>query len=149
MRDVYAIFGTLLALGIAFPGWLFAWWLLFPSRVEQARRQIKEHTRRSFIWGAIGTIAIALVFKLLPNASVSWRDVFVGGAVTAVLLEIGTILVAEYISEGTVGSAFEAAGIVAVLLIAIYFLAQFFIFGIVFTRVFADTFGGGIHLRKE
>lgn len=67
MRDVYAIFGTLLALGIAFPGWLFAWWLLFPNRVEQAGQQISEHTRRSFIWGIVGTVVIALPALILAN----------------------------------------------------------------------------------
>jgi membrane protein len=53
-----------------------------------------------------------------------------------------------YLAKGNVGSAFEAAGTVAVLLIAIYFLSQFFILGTVFTRVFADFYGRGIHPRK-
>ncbi len=40
MADVYAIFGTLLALGIAFPGMLTAWWLLFPRTVEGAQQRL-------------------------------------------------------------------------------------------------------------
>ena len=96
----------------------------------------------------IYTAAIALVFKLLPDARIRWKDAVIGAGVTALLLSAGTKMLGWYLAKGSVGSAFEAAGTVAVLLIAIYFLAQFFIFGTVFTKVFADFYGGGIHPRK-
>ena len=96
----------------------------------------------------IYTAAIALVFKFLPDARIRWKDAVIGAGVTAVLLLAGTKMLGWYLAKGNVGSAFEAAGTVAVLLIAIYFLAQFFIFGTVFTRVFADIYGAGIHPRK-
>jgi len=96
----------------------------------------------------IYTTAIALLFKLLPDAQISWKDAVIGAGVTAFLLTAGTKMLGWYLAKGNVGSAFEAAGTVAVLLIAIYFLAQFFIFGAVFTRVFADCYGRGIHPRK-
>lgn len=50
MADVYAIFGTLLALGIAFPGLLTAWWLLFPNKVEKARGRFEAHP-----WKTLGS----------------------------------------------------------------------------------------------
>lgn len=50
MADVYAIFGTLLALGIAFPGLLTAWWLLFPNKVEKARQRFEAHP-----WKTLGS----------------------------------------------------------------------------------------------
>ena len=96
----------------------------------------------------IYTAAIALLYKLLPDAHIRWKDAVIGAGVTALLLSAGTKMLGWYLAKGSVGSAFEAAGTVAVLLIAIYFLAQFFIFGTVFTRVFADFYGGGIHPRK-
>ena len=96
----------------------------------------------------IYTAAIALVFKFLPDARIRWKDAVIGAGVTALLLSAGTKMLGWYLAKGSVGSAFEAAGTVAVLLIAIYFLAQFFIFGTVFTKVFADFYGGGIHPRK-
>lgn len=97
---------------------------------------------------AIGTVAIALVFKLLPDARVSWKDAVIGAGVTALLLSAGVKGLGWHVANWKVDSAFEAAGSVAVLLIAIYFLSQFFIFGVVFTRAFADFYGSGIHPRK-
>ncbi len=94
----------------------------------------------------IGTLSLALMFKILPNAIVSWKDAAVGACVTALLLIIGGHLVGLYISRGGIQSAMEAAGAVAVLLISVYFLAQFLVFGTVFTRVYANMYGDGIRL---
>lgn len=88
--------------------------------------------------------AIALLFRFLPNGRISWRAALVGAGVTAVLLLTGTKMLGWYLARSNIGSAFEAAGTMALLLIAIYFLAQFFIFGAVLTRVFAEFYGGGI-----
>jgi membrane protein len=94
------------------------------------------------------TAAIALVFKVLPDARIGWKDAVVGAGVTTVLLSIGAKGLGRYIADWKIGSVFEALGSVAVLLIAIYFLSQFFIFGVVFTRVFANLHGNGIHPRE-
>ncbi len=93
---------------------------------------------------AISIVGITIVFKLLPNARVSWFDAFIGAVVTGTLLMEGTRGLGWYLSNSKFGSVFDAVGAVALLLIAIYFLAQIFIFGAVFTRVFADIYGGGI-----
>jgi membrane protein len=95
----------------------------------------------------IGMVSVALMFKYLPNAIVSWKDVFVGGFFTTLLLIGGAKILGWYVARGSCASAFEAAGTVAVLLIAVYFLAQFLVFGTVFTRVYANTFGNGIRPR--
>ena len=95
----------------------------------------------------IGTVAIALMFKTLPNVSVSWKDVSVGAFVTALLLIAGANILGLYVARCTLGSAFEAAGTVAVLLISVYFLAQFLVFGTVFTRIYANSFGNGVRSR--
>lgn len=92
--------------------------------------------------------AIALTFRFLPDARISWRAALIGAGVTALLLLTGTRMLGWYLARSNVGSAFEAAGTMAVLLIAIYFLAQCFIFGAVLTRVFAELYGGGIHPRN-
>jgi membrane protein len=98
---------------------------------------------------AIGTASIALLFKLLPSARISWKDAVIGATATALLLTVGANGLGWYLAKGNVGSAFEAAGTLAIVLIAIYFQAQFFIFGAVFTRVFAETYGSGIHPRDR
>lgn len=96
----------------------------------------------------IGIASIALLFKVLPEAFINWRDAFIGASVTVLLLSAGAKGLGWYVSNWKVGSPFEAAGSVAVLLIAIYLLSQFFIFGAVFTRVFAEHYGGGLQPRQ-
>lgn len=89
----------------------------------------------------IATLAFALIYKILPETDISWRDVWVGAFVTAMLVILATLIFGLYLSLGNVGSAFEAAGAFAVLLIAIYTIAQVFLFGAMFTRVFAEMYG--------
>ncbi|HEY1014582.1 MAG TPA: hypothetical protein VGE07_17870, partial [Herpetosiphonaceae bacterium] len=70
MADVFAVFGTLLAIGIAFPGLLAAWWLLFPGPVERARLQIDRHPWRCFWLGLLALVLLLLplgVLMALPN----------------------------------------------------------------------------------
>ncbi|QEG35435.1 YihY/virulence factor BrkB family protein [Bythopirellula goksoeyrii] len=97
----------------------------------------------------IGTVSMALMFKFLTNAVVGWKDVLVGGLTTTLLLVGGANLLGRYVAQGNFGSAFEAAGTVAVLLIAVYFLAQCLVFGTVFTRVYANMFGSGVRPRVK
>lgn len=65
MTDVYAIFGTLLALGIIFPGMLTAWWLLFPNRVELAHQRLEATPWRSFFAGVGAAVAAAISISIL------------------------------------------------------------------------------------
>ena len=92
----------------------------------------------------IATLAFALIFKILPEAEITWRDVWIGAIVTAILIALSLFIFGAYLSRGNVGSAFEAAGAFAVLLIGIYTIAQVFLFGAMFTRVFAATYGSKV-----
>jgi hypothetical protein len=65
MADVYAIFGTLLSLGIAFPGMLTAMWLLFPETVERARVRVHITPWRCFWFGVGTTLAVSLPISIL------------------------------------------------------------------------------------
>lgn len=89
----------------------------------------------------LATLSFAIIFKVLPDADVAWRDVWLGAALTAVLIEIGSVAVGFYLSQSNYASAFNAAGALAVLLVAIYYFAQIFLFGAVFTQVYASMFG--------
>jgi membrane protein len=89
-------------------------------------------------------LAFALVFKLLPNARVAWRDVWVGAAVTALLVILGINLVQIYLRATKLNSALDAAGSVAVFLMGFFFFGQILVFGAVFTRVYASMFGSKI-----
>ena len=86
-------------------------------------------------------VSLALIYRILPDTHVAWRDVWLGAAVTALLIRLGTGLVGIYFQISNPAAAFEAAGTLAVVLIAIYYLAQIFLFGAIFTKVYASMFG--------
>jgi hypothetical protein len=65
----------------------------------------------SVISAVVLTAAFALIFKLLPDVKVAWRDVWVGAAVTALLFIVGTFLIGLYLGTSAVGSAYGAAGL--------------------------------------
>jgi membrane protein len=86
-------------------------------------------------------VLFGLIFKFVPNVPIDWRDVGVGAAVTAILFMIGKSLLALYLTTAAVGSAYGAAGSLVALVVWVYYSAQIFFFGAVFTRVFAESVG--------
>jgi membrane protein len=75
------------------------------------------------------TLLFAMMFKLLPDTPVAWRDVWVGAVLTAVLFTLGKLLIGLYLGKSAIGSAYGAAGSLVVLLVWIYYSAQVLIFG--------------------
>lgn len=90
---------------------------------------------------AVVTTLFAVVFKLLPSINIPWRDVIPGAIVTAALFVIGKWGIGLYLARGATVSAYGAAGSMIALLMWIYYSAQIFFFGAVFTRQFAERFG--------
>jgi membrane protein len=84
---------------------------------------------------------VAMIFKILPDAHVAWKDVWIGAFATSVLFHIGKYLIGLYVGRASVGSAFGAAGSLAVLLVWIYYSAQLILLGAEFTRCYATRFG--------
>lgn len=93
---------------------------------------------------AVIAVFMALIFKLLPDAKIHWRDVWVGALVTAVLFQLGKYGIGLYIAKGSVGSTFGAAGSLAVLLVWVYYSSQIILFGAEFTRAYANRFGSHV-----
>jgi membrane protein len=87
------------------------------------------------------SVLFGLVFKFVPEAPVAWRDVAIGGVATAVLFTVGRSLLALYFSTSAVGSAYGAAGSLVAVVVWVYYSAQIFFFGAIFTRVYAERFG--------
>jgi membrane protein len=85
---------------------------------------------------AIYIVAFAMIYKFLPRAHIDWHDVWIGATVTAVLFEIGKLLIG-LVGMTSITSAFGAAGSLVVLLIWVYYSAQVFLLGAEFTRVYA------------
>ena len=91
------------------------------------------------------TLSFAIIYKVLPNVDIAWRDVWPGAALAAVVTLLAGMLLGIYFRIGGFGSAFEAAGTVTIVLIAINILAQIFLFGALFTREYAQWYGSEKH----
>lgn len=83
----------------------------------------------------------AVIYKMLPDAPLSWLDVVIGSIFTACLFTVGKYLIGLYIGNSAVASSFGAAGSVIALLLWVYYSAQIFFLGAEFTRQYALRFG--------
>ena len=83
------------------------------------------------------TVLFGLLYRVLPDSSVHWRDVWTGAAITALLFSTGKALIGLYLGHTTTGSPFGAAGSVVIFLLWVYYSAQIFLFGAEFTEVYA------------
>jgi membrane protein len=95
---------------------------------------------------SLGLIAVffALIFKYLPDVKITWRDVWVGAAVTSLLFHVGKIGLGIYLGRSAVASTFGAAGSLALLLVWVYYSAQIVLFGAEVTRLYAERYGSGL-----
>ena len=82
-----------------------------------------------------------MMFKVLPDAKVAWRDVWVGAALTALLFTIGKFAIGLYLGKSDVGSTYGAAGSLVIVLVWVYYSAQILLFGAEFTQVYANQVG--------
>jgi membrane protein len=92
----------------------------------------------------ITTLLFALIFKLLPDAHIAWRDVWVGAAMTAVLFTLGKFLIGLYLGQSGMTSSYGAAGSLVLVLVWVYYSALILFFGAEFTQVYANSYGKGI-----
>jgi membrane protein len=90
---------------------------------------------------AVVTGLFALIFKVIPDAEVKWRDVWLGAAFTAILFTLGKFLLGLYLGKAAVGSAYGAAGSIIALVVWVYYAAQILLLGAEFTQVQARRHG--------
>jgi membrane protein len=90
------------------------------------------------------TVLFAVVFRLLPDAEVAWRDVWLGAIVTSMLFALGEYLIGLYLTHSSVGSAYGAAGSLVVILVWIYYSALILMYGAEFTKLYANRYGSKI-----
>ncbi len=87
------------------------------------------------------TILFAVIYREIPDKLISWADVWLGAAVTAILFMAGRYAIGFYLSFSHFGSTFGVAGSLIVLLLWIYYSAEIFLWGVEFTQVFARRVG--------
>lgn len=83
----------------------------------------------------------AIMYKVLPETPIRWRDVAVGALAATGLFQGGKYLIALYIGQSNVASSFGAAGALIVLLLWIFYSAQIFLLGAEFTRAWTHVYG--------
>lgn len=97
---------------------------------------------------AVTTGLFGVIFKVLPDAKIKWKDVLGGAIATSVLFMIGKLLISLYISKSDIGNAYGAAGSLVILIVWIYYSAIILYFGAEFTKSYALKFGSEIHPSK-
>jgi membrane protein len=148
LRDRFVSYAMVLGMGF----------LLLVSLVISAALSAFDHFLESWIPGAglllqiihftvsLGVIAFlfAAIFKFLPDAQVTWKDVAIGALMTAILFNIGKYLIGLYIGQSSAASVYGAAGSLVTLLLWVYYSGLIFFFGAELTQVYAARFGSGV-----
>jgi membrane protein len=93
----------------------------------------------------ITTLIFAVIFKVLPDAQIKWKDIMSGAITTAILFMLGKFGISLYISKTNVGSTYGAAGSIVILLVWVYFSSIILYFGAEFTKAYAVKYGSAIH----
>ena len=93
----------------------------------------------------ISALIFSVIFKVLPDAKIRWKDVIAGAIVTAVLFMLGKFGISFYITKTNVGSTYGAAGSIVVLLVWVYYSSIILYIGAEFTKAYAIKYGAAIH----
>jgi membrane protein len=83
-------------------------------------------------------LLFALIFKILPDADIAWRDVATGAVITGVLFALGKLLIGYYLGQSGVASSYGAAASLVTLLLWVYYSSQILLLGAEFTKAYAD-----------
>jgi membrane protein len=89
-------------------------------------------------------LLFAAMFRYLPDARISWRDVRAGALGTALLFVLGRTVIGLYLGKADPGSVYGAAGSLALVLIWVYYTSMILLLGAEFTKLWAQRYGKGI-----
>lgn len=91
------------------------------------------------------SLLFAIIFKVLPDARIKWKDVIVGAVTTAVLFMLGKFAIGFYLGRSHVSSSYGAAGSMIIILLWVYYSSAILYFGAAFTRAYALHKGSNIY----
>lgn len=86
-------------------------------------------------------LIVASFFKILPDARVKWRDVWIGSVITTVLLVTGKFLIGYFLENWSTGSFYGATGVFVVILMWVYYTSMILLLGAAFTYIYAQKAG--------
>lgn len=92
----------------------------------------------------ITAFLFSLIFKILPDAKIKWRDVFIGGLVTAIFFTLGKMGIAFYLAKSNLTTLYGAAGSIIIFMVWVYYSSIILYLGAEFTKVNAKLYGGNI-----
>ncbi|HET9430297.1 MAG TPA: YihY/virulence factor BrkB family protein [Chitinophagaceae bacterium] len=96
----------------------------------------------------IATLIFGVIFKVLPDAVIRWKDVWAGSIGTAVLFMLGKFAISFYISRSNIGTTYGAAGFLIIFLVWVYYSSIVLYFGASFTKQYALARGFAIQPRE-
>ncbi|MBK9710083.1 MAG: YihY/virulence factor BrkB family protein [Kouleothrix sp.] len=135
---VVSLISLIVSAGLARAGAALAVWL---SGVPPAYAMSLAHITISWL---VLTLLFAVLYKLLPDTLIAWRDVWVGAAMTAALFVAGQRLIGLYLRESPIGSGYGVAGALIVVLVWVYCSAMLLFFGAELTRAYANRYGSRV-----
>jgi membrane protein len=95
------------------------------------------------------TVLFAMIFKVLPDVRIAWRDVWVGAGTTGLLFTGGKFLIGLYLGQSASISAYGAAGSLVLILLWVYYSAQILFFGAELTQAYANQFGAHLEPKEH
>jgi membrane protein len=110
---------------------------------DEATVYIFQAVNYVLLFGVISTL-FAIIFKVLPDGSVKWKDAYVGAIFTAILFLLGKFLIGFYLGSSNIGVTYGAAASIVIILVWVYYSSIILYFGAEFTKVYTLNFGSGI-----
>lgn len=92
----------------------------------------------------IVTTMFALMYKVLPDVKIDWKDVGLGAVATSLLFTVGKFLIGLYLGNSNIGVAYGTAGSLIVIIAWIFYASLIFIFGAEFTQVYTRKYGSRV-----
>lgn len=92
----------------------------------------------------ISVFLFALIFKVLPDAKIKWKDVIIGSIITSILFSAGKIAIGYYLGQSNIANIYGAGSSIMIILIWTYYSSMILYLGAEFTKVYAKNFGGKI-----
>lgn len=136
------VIGLLVVASLAASAALAAVQTVLESRLEVGLATLVGWADVLLSW-LLMTVLFALIYRILPDVELSWRDVAFGAGVTGVLFAIGKYLIGFYLARATVASTYGAAGSLVVILLWVYYSSMIFLWGAELTRVHSRRYREG------
>ena len=138
-----------MVIGVAF---LLLVSLVVSAALAAFGRWLSSFAGAEWLWQAVNfvvslgmiTLLFALVFKVIPDVKIRWRDVWMGAAVTAALFTLGKFLIGLYVGKAGMASPYGAAGSLVVLVVWVFYSAHILFIGAEFTQVATRAWGSPV-----